>query len=305
LEFARYFGRKKWQVELLSNNAFQGRKAPDIFVANGPRGYFIEVKNIGFDDEEYSFGTRISEVLNAKGLSFMIVIRSNSLLCKPAYKFQSKDEKETSCALALKEFSDGLRGISSATGKLTIRTAVADVELHPIERGQSFLGIRTTLEVVSEPPEYRERIRYDILQKSSKREDWKGTELDRLYIIAIDDFSWLFSLDTYNILLFGPSTEFYPPLPVPDPTIDFKIQNALDLGWKDYLEKMCILRRDRLVIEDHQRGMFYSETKLRNLTAVLVKHQDIFYLLANPFTEDRINSPHILVELADCVIGWE
>jgi hypothetical protein len=305
LEFARYFATKKWQVELLSNNAFQGRKAPDMLVTSGSREYFIEVKNIGFDEEEYNFGTRVAEALNAKGMSFMVVIKSSSLLSRPAYKFQSKEQKEASCVVALDEFNNRLKGISSTTEELKISTTIADVELHPTQKGQSYLGIRAMKEVISEPSEYGERIKYDILQKSGKREDWAGPELDKLYIVAIDDFSWFFNIDRYNIELFGPTTCFYPPLPVPNPTIDATIQNALNLGWKDYLVRMGILRKGWSVIEDQQRGMFYTEARLRNVTAVLVRNQSTLYLLANPFAENRINNTSILAELADCSIGWQ
>jgi hypothetical protein len=304
LEFARYFAMKNWQVELLSTDAFAARKAPDMLVKSGSKEYFIEVKNLGYDDEEYNFGTRVSEVLNAKGMSFMVVLKSGSLLYTPAYRFQSKEQKERSCVLALEEFSNKLKEISSTTKEFKISTTIADVELHPTEGGQSYLGIRAMKEVTSQSPDYPERIRYDIMQKSAKREDWVGPELDKLYIVAIDDFSWLFSIDTYNIELFGRITEFYPPLPVPNPTIDSTIQNALNLGWKKYLVRMGILRNGRSVIEDHQRGMFYTEARLRNVTAVLVRNQRALYLLANPFAENRINNPGILEELADCIIGW-
>ncbi len=110
---------------------------------------------------------------------------------------------------------------------------------------------------------------------------------------------------TYNIELFGNSTEFYPPLPVPNPTITADVKKkALDLGWKGYLVKMHILRNNRSVIPDESRGKFFNEPKLKNATAVLVRHNFDMYLLANPFADTRINRLNILQELADCSVGW-
>lgn len=93
LEFARYFTRNKMQVELLSNNAFQGRKAPDMWVGSDSIEYFVEVKNIQFDEEDYTFGTKVAEALNSLGMSFMVVVKSSSLLSTPSYKYQAKDQK--------------------------------------------------------------------------------------------------------------------------------------------------------------------------------------------------------------------
>jgi hypothetical protein len=304
LELARYFVMKKWQVELLSRDVFQGRRAPDIYVVSGTKEYFVEVKSIQFDEEEYNFGTAIANILNSAGMSLMVVVKSSSRLSMPAYKYETKDQKELDAKNALVEFKSKLEGIS-ITGKTNIRTAVADVELYPTKGDKSYLGISMTAVVISNHEEYLERIRYDVLQKSNKRTDWSGAELDKLYVVAIDDASIFFDPDWYNIALFGPSTEFYPPLPIPEPTIDAKIQHALDLGWKEYLTTMRILRNNRSVIEDHERGMFYSETALKNVTAIMVRNRNNnFYLLANPFAEDRINSPNIMTEMADCIIGW-
>lgn len=303
LEFARYFVQKDCQVELLPSNAFSGRKAPDMLVTNNSKDYFVEVKNIQSDDEEYNFGTAIADALNSVGKSFMVVIKSTSKLSKPAYKYETKDQKELDSKSALEEFRRKMRGIP-ADRETKINTAVADIELHPTKKGESYLGISAMKEVITSHGEYLERIRYDIVQKGSKRNDWSGTELDKLYLVAMDDESVFFDSDWYNIILFGPSNEFYPPLPVPEPTIDATIQHAIDLGWKEYLTRMRILRNNRSVIEDHQRGMFYNQAPMKNVTAIIVRNKTNFYLLANPFAEDRINSPNILTEMANCIIGW-
>lgn len=304
LEFARYFVLKKWPVELLASNVFSGRKAPDMLVAGSSKEYFVEVKNIQFDEEEHSFGAAIADILNSEGMSFMVVIKSSSELSTPAYKYQTKDQKETVAKKAIDEFKSKLNAVSK-TKENTVNTAVAEIELHPTQKGKSYLGITAMKEAISMPNEYSERIKYDILLKSSKRNDWVGTELDKPYLVAIDDPSTFFDTDWYNIILFGPSTEFYPPLPIPEPTIDATIQHAIDLGWKEYLTKMCILRNNRSIIEDHQRGIFYNQAPMKNVTAIMVRHQTNFYLIVNPFAEDRINCPNILTEMADCIVGWE
>lgn len=305
LQFAKYFSVvKQWQVELLAHNAFGERRVPDMIAVSGKRKYYVEVKNIQFDSAEHGFGTKIAELLNNKGRRFVVVLKSLSKLATPAYWYQSKSEKKKQVQEALSEFETKLAKIQSSTETGVISTSIADIELLPTEREKSFLGITTT-EVITEPKDYGPRIVYDVIDKSSKRDDWTDMELDIPYLIAIDDSSWMFDdACRYNIELFGSSTEFYPPLPVPNPTIDGNIQNALDLGWKDYLFTMHILRNGRSVIQDEARGKFFTEPKLKNATAILVKHRDTFYLLANPFADNRINKPDILKELADCIIGW-
>jgi hypothetical protein len=299
LEFARYFAGNKMKVELLSCNVFQGRNPPDMLVKSDSKDYFIEVKNIQLDEEEHEFGMKVVEVLNSLNMSFMVVIKSSSYLSTPAYKYQTREQKGRSCEKALSEFKDKLTN----TFPITISTSVADIELHPTKRGKSYLEITTMMEAISQTPDYKEKIRYDIIQKSKKRDEWIGKELDRFYITGIDDSSWLFSIDTYNIELFGKAN--YYPISVPEAKINSKIENAIKNGWEDYLRKMCILRNNRSVIPEDERGMFFTEASMKNVTAILVRNKDRFYLLANPFAEETINNPDIFKEFKNCQIGWE
>lgn len=304
LEFARYFVRNNNVVQLLANNVFQGRRSPDMLVSGESKEYFVEVKNIEFDDEDYDFGTKIAEILNGLGMFFMVVVKSESLLSTPAYKYQSRDRKEEQCGKALEEFKDKLQNLPDIA-TIGFRTSVADVELHPTKLGKSYLGIGTMLEAISEPPEYKERIRYDILQKSRKREDWTGDELSKLYILAIDDNSMFFYADRYNMELFGNCAYYSPPLQVPDIPVSNIISDAIKQGWKDYLIKMCVLRNGRSIISDNERGMLFTEPALKNVTAILVRHGSNFHLLADPFADAKINDASILTELKGCIIGWE
>jgi hypothetical protein len=305
LEFARYFVRNKMQVELLPSNIFQGRKAPDMLVVSNSKEYFVEVKNIQFDDESYDFGSEIAETLNALGLSFMVIVKSLSLLSTPAYKYQTKDQKEKQCRDAMEEFKDKVGKISLDSPTISISTKIADIELHPTKKGKSYLGISTMLQAISEPTEYKDRIKYDILEKSKKREDWTGDELGKFYIVAIDDNSMFFYIDRYNADLFGSATYYCPPLPVPDTTIDPMMDFALRHGWEEYLTKMCVLRNDRSVIPENKRGMLFTEPTMKNVTAILVRHGSDFHLLANPFAEEKINNANIFAELKNYLVGWE
>jgi hypothetical protein len=276
-----------------------------MLVLGESKEYFVEVKNIEFDDEDYDFGTKIAGILNDLEKFFMVVVKSASVLSTPAYKYQTRDQKEEQCGKALEEFKDKLKNFPPDSPTISIHTSVADIELHPTKLGKSYLGIGTMLQAISEPPEYKERIRYDILQKSRKREDWTVDELSKLYIVAIDDNSMFFYVDRYNMELFGNCAYYSPPLAVPDIPISNMIGDAIKQGWKDYLIKMCVLRNDRSVISENERGMLFTEPSLKNVTAILVRHGKSFHLFANPFADEKINNANILMELQDCLTGWE
>jgi hypothetical protein len=296
LEFARYF---------LQNNVFGKRRAPDMLVTSNLKEYFVEVKNIQLDDEEYILGSKIADVLNSLGLSFMVVLKSSSVLATPAYKHQTIRQKEKICETFINEFKEKLKNISLNSPKISIGTAVADVELHATEKRKSYFGIGTMKQAITEPPEYKERIKFDVLQKAKKREDWTGDELDKFYIVAIDDDSLFFYVDRYNVELFGNATYCCSPLPVPRITIDSKIANALEHGWKGYWQEMCVIPNSRSVIPDNERGMFFNEPEMKSVTAVLIRHRGSFYLLANPFSDERINNPQIFSELSGFLTGWK
>lgn len=305
LEFARYFIRNNMKVELLSNNAFGGRKPPDMWVGSDSKEYFVEVKNIQLGDEEYDFGTEIAKALNSLCMSFMVVVKSSTQLSTPTYKYQTREQKKRDCERALCEFTDKLRDMPTMTSIFTVTTAIADIELHPTNMGKSYFGIGTMKQAIGEPPDYKERIRYDVLQKSKKREKWVGRELDRFYIIGVDDNSLFFDIDRYNEDFFGAATYFVHPLPVPEAKMNSEIENAVNSGWAGYLKRMCVLRNDRTVIPDGNRGMFFNEPSMRNVTGILVMHRDTLYLLANPLAEKRTNNIGILTELKSCKVGWE
>ena len=204
---------------------------------------------------------------------------------------------------ALNEFKDKLNNISIDSLPLVIPTTFADIELHKTNKKRSYLGIGAMKSAISEPPDYKERIRYDVVQKASKRNDWIGDELDKFYIVAIADNSLFFYIDRYNIELFGHATLHLGN--VPEVEMNPEIENSIKIGWEQYLRKMCILRNDRTVIPGDKRGLFFVEPLTKNISAVLVKHRNRFYLLANPLAERRINNPAILGELQDCFVGWE
>jgi hypothetical protein len=305
LQFARYFSVvKRWEVSLLGNNAFGERKVPDMEVTSFIRKYYIEVKNIQYDAAEHQFATRIIQLLNDQGRRFMVVLKSLSALATQAFWYQTRKEKERQIQEALIEFKAVLDKIPSSSEKVTISTSIADVELLLTKKEKSFLGITST-EVITEPEDYGPRIVYDIIVKCNKRNDWQNGELETPYLIAIDDPSWMFDeACRYNIELFGKSTYFAGFSPVPDPTIDVNVKDALALGWKNYLLEMHILRNGRSVIEDKDRGKLFTESRLTNFTALLIRHSQAFYLLANPFSDNRINKPDILTEFSDCKTGW-
>ncbi len=305
LKFARYFVRNNMHVELLSNNVFQGRKVPDIYAKNNAREFFVEVKNIQLDDEDYNFGKGVAEILNSLGLCFVVVIKSFELLATPTYEYKTREQKELLCKKSLDEFRDALKKLPLSFSTITVHTTIAEVELHPTKMSKSYLGINTMEQAISEPTGYREKVRLDIKEKSKKREEWVGNELNKFYIVAIDDDTMFFYIDRYNMDLFGKSVGYSPPLIVPDANITPEIGKAMKNGWTDYLKRMCILPNNRCIIPEEERGLFFSEPLMRNVSAVMAHHNNGFYLLANPFAEERINSPAILQELRNCHLGWE
>jgi len=305
LEFAKYLLGKNMNVELLSNNAFGGRKPPDIYAKSDAKDYFVEVKNIQLDEMDYIFGNKIAEILNAQGLAFCVAVKSSSFISTPAYFYNTRDKKENFIQSALDEFSNKLKTSSLKCSPVTIRTKYAEIELHQTNKKRSYLGIGSMKTAISEPSDYGKRIRNDILLKSKKRETWIGDELYKRYIVAIDDDSVFFYIDRYNVEIFGNATYYKYPLKVPDVKLDPKIEDAIKTGWEGYLERMCILQNNRSVIPEDKRGLFFTDPLTKNVSAVLVKHRNDYFLLANPLADHKVNDPAILRDFKDCYIGWE
>jgi len=303
LEFAKYFTKRKMKVKLLSCNDFGGRSPPDIWVHSGSKEYWVEVKNISEDETTYFLGRKIASILNSQGLSFAIIIGSLNSMSIPTYSYTTRREKEEHLQPILEEFREKIKGISSRSLPITIRTASIDVELHKTKFKESYLGGRTMVEAVSEPNEYGGRIRFDVHQKAKKRDKWREEELDKPYIIAIDSESMFFHLDRFNAELFGNATTYQ--RRVPETKTNNEIEEAVKNGWKEYLEKMRILQVDRTVIPENERGLFFTDPLTKNVSAVLLMHQQTFYILANPLADTRINHPTILQDFADCFSGWE
>jgi predicted house-cleaning noncanonical NTP pyrophosphatase (MazG superfamily) len=303
LEFAKYLLRKKMKVKLLSCNDFEGRSPPDIWVQSGSREYLVEVKNITDDRVINVLGREIASILNSRGHSFAVIVGSLKSMSMPTYFHETRAEKEKLLQPILEEFREKIEGISLGSLPITIRTALVDVELHKTKFEESYFGGTTMYEAIGEPDDYRERIRLDVHQKAEKRKEWLKEELDRPYIIAIDDEAMFFHSDSYNTELFGNATTYQ--YRVPETGINHEIEEAVKNGWKEYLQKMRILQIDRTVIPENERGLFFTDPATKNVSAVLLMHQWRFYILANPFADGRINDPAIFRDFADCLSGWE
>jgi len=303
LEFAKYFLKRKMKVKLLSCNDFERRSPPDIWVHSGSKEYLVEVKNIEEDRITYSLGREIASILNSQGYSFAIIVGSLNSMSIPTYSHETRGEKEKHLQPILEEFREKIKGISLGSLPITIKTASLDVELHETKSKKSYLGGMTMHEAVTEPNDYRERIKFDVHQKAKKRNKWLKDELDKPYIIAIDDESMFFHLDRYNTELFGNATTWQSR--VPETGTNHEIEEAVKNGWKEYLEKMRILQIDRTVIPENERGLFFTDPSTKNVSAVLLMHQQKFHILANPLADSRINDPAILQDFTDCFSGWE
>jgi hypothetical protein len=303
LEFARYFLRRKMKVELLSCNDFERRSPPDIWVHWGSKEYLVEVKNISEDEFTYVLGREMARILNSQGYSFMIIVTSLSLMSIPTYSHETRGEKEKYLQPILEEFKEKIKSLPSSSAPITVRTAALDVELHKTRGKESYLWARTMNEAVKEPDDYRERIKLDVHQKAAKRNEWLKEELDKPYIIAIDSESMFFHLDRFNAELFGKATTYNGG--VPEAKTNHEIEEAIVKGWKEYLRKMYVLQVDRTVIPGNERGLFFTDQLTKNVSAVLLMHQQRFYILANPFADSRINDPTILKDFSDCFSGWE
>jgi hypothetical protein len=303
LEFAKYFLRRKMKVKLLSCNDFEGRSPPDIWVHSGSKEYLVEIKNISEDRITYVLGRKIAGILNSQGHSLAIIVDSLNSMSIPTYFHETRGKKEKHLQPIIEEFREKIKGISLDSLPITIRTAFVDIELHETKRKESYLGGMTMHEAVSEPSDCGKRIKFDVRQKASKRNYWLKEELDKPYIIAIDDEAMFFHPDRYNVELFGNATTYQSR--VPETGTNHEIGEAVKNGWKEYLEKMRILQVDRTVIPENERGLFFTDPSTKNVSAVLLMHQQKFYILANPLAGSRINDPSILQDFADCIGGWE
>jgi hypothetical protein len=221
----------------------------------------------------------------------------------PTYFHETRGKKEKHLQPILEAFREKIKGISLDSLPITIRTAFADIKLYETKRKESYFGGVTMHEAVSEPSDYGKRIKFDVRQKARKRNDWLKEELDKPYIIAIDDEAMFFYLDRYNVELFGNATTGQSG--APETGTNHEIEEAMKKGWKEYLEKMYILPVDRTVIPENERGLFFTDPSTKNVSAVLLMHQQKFYILANPLADSRTNDPTILQDFADCISGWE
>lgn len=303
-EFARYFCKKEMNVELLSEHVFNGRPAPDMYVVDKTGEYFVEVKNIQQDSLDFDLGVRIAEELTSRGLSFDVVISTSPSLSTSTYTYQTRHKKESYAEIAFQEFMIELDRFKNRDIPTLIKTSQADIGLSKTNKGRSRLTMGTSKEAVEEPNDYKQRIKYDILKKAEKRKAWTGDELDKRYIIAVDDPTLGLVIDDYNFVFFGNAVTYLSGR-LPSVSRNSDINDAVKLGWTKYLERMFVLPSGSTVIPDSDRGICFTDPLTKNLTAIIVTNNKIFYLLANPFAEQKINSPDVMKVFRDCNTGWE
>jgi len=298
LEFARYFIRKKMQVKLLPYDAFGQRKSPDMYASHNSKEYFIEVKNIQEDDLDYLLGLEIVRILNLKGFSLRVNVGFSEQISTPTFFHETREEKKKYLESALSEFEKNLENVSMVSLPFAIETTYANIELQKTEKNKSYLGTTATKDsIMFGSSEYRARIMRDVTTKAEKRNHWIGDELEKSYIVAICDDSWYFRDYPYEQVLFGPRNIYPPEIKIPEVKLNDEIKEAMENGWEPYLRETCILTNNGKVILEKDRGLFFTESVTKNISAVLVKHREKFHVLANPLAEPKINDPNILLEL--------
>jgi len=306
LEIAKVLAKNGKEIRFLPDNFFDAR-SPDILAKDENFSTYIEVKRINEDEITFKIIDFLRDFL--KNLPYRVDVKLKEKLSLPAMDYKRREDQETLVKTSIEQFEesfnkDGITGRSSR-----IETEGMIFKFHQTDSGRGYPGIINT-ECIQVPEDIlKENVKYWLIKKAKKRDDWDGENRKYQYIIAIDCKEWAIDDITVNELLYGHRTSIGAHTKENEPLIEKmwekivkdksktipkwkEIEEASTKGWRDLLLKEALIPNDYTYLTDE--GIFLSEPAMENVSGVILKINDEIHFFPNPFASDEINNSLII-----------
>jgi len=283
LEVAKLLIEKGKKVEILLENVEVMNRPPDIFARDTEYEVYIEVTRITDDSTIKDISDSIDKFLKKENLVYRVTVSLNNEISVPAFGYE-RDIKNQKIVDGIKEFKEKVRMIDDSKLPTQIGTIIASFKIQKSPLDKGYTGFFETSGILVPYDKMIDKIKKDVIDKSEKRDEWIDKHRDKYFIVALM-FESIYDDPMYlKSALFGNYAIY-------DIDFDWKIKDANEKGWKNFLEKMEIYPQ-YTHLDPKRRGIYFNVNSLKNVSGVL----GIFrgrnpVFLPNPFAYEEINDP--------------
>jgi len=283
LEVAKILIEKGKKVEIILENYAGMNRPPDIFAKDTEYEVYVEVTRITDDFTIKDISDSIDKFLKKENYVYRVTVSLNNEISMPAFG-NERDIKKQKIIDGIKEFKEKVRMIDDSKLPTQIETSIASfkVQNSPLDIG--YAGFLRPSGILVPYDKIIDKIRKDVIDKSEKRDEWINKHRDKYFIVALM-FESIYDDPMYlQSALFGNYAIY-------DIDFDWKIKDANEKGWKNYLEKMKIYPQ-YTYLDPKRRGIYFNVNSMKNVSGVLGifrGRNPIF--LPNPFAYEEINDP--------------
>ncbi len=308
LEIAKILAESGKEVQLLTDNYFKC-KSPDILCNGKNFSAYIEVMRLTESESKYMVIEFLREFLS--NLPYRVDAKLKYELSLPARDYSTRKKQESLVKTSLDQFNESLKKETLSKLPFRIETDGICFEINRTDSGKGYPGIINT-EVIKVPENIlKENIKYWLIEKAKKRDDWGKEYLDYPYIIAFDCEEWSIDDITINELLYGQRTEIAALSALGKKYEQWKekewngiindkenkipkwkeIEKARKEGWGELLVKEALIPMDYTYLT--KEGIYLSEPKMKNVSGAIFRKDERVFYFPNPFACDEINYPNL------------
>jgi len=283
LDVAKLLIEKGKAVEILPETYEDMISPPDILAVDSKYEVYIEVTRITDDSTIKNISDSIDKFLKKQNYVYRVTVSLNNEISTPAFG-NERDIKNQKIVDGIEEFRDKMVSINNSNLPTHIETSIGTfkVEKSPFDMG--YTGSFQFSVIFIPDEKIIDKIRKDVIDKSKKRDKWIGEHRNKFFIVALVFEPLFHYIEHLEPALFGNDV-----ICLLD--YDYKINNANEKGWKDYLEKKNILTQISY-LDPKRRGIYFTVNSVKNVSGViglLYGRTPVF--LPNPFAYEEINDP--------------
>ncbi len=295
LEIAKLLIENGKTVKILSNSYDGMISPPDLLSIDDSFETYIEVKRFLDDPIGFRIKELVDDYKQLNDLQYYTVIELNKEFSAQFLSYndlQKKEEILEKLDLNDKK-NDFEKLLEKNTEKVEIETIFGKLILDKNPKYKNICAIRSPPMCI-DSKRVVERLNFDLDKKASKREKWEKRHLGKFYIIAFDFHNFQYDDIFVYQTLFGNSHQVCPPFKIPPFKGNDEINEAIKLGWKDYLLEKFVIPNNQVYIPISERGSYFTNPKLKNVSGLLCKFGERAYFTPNPFAYKEINDTDLL-----------
>lgn len=263
---------------------------PDIFAKDSQIEAYIEVRRIIEDPTKNQIIELLRKLL--RNYPCIVNLELNEEMATPTTRYYEIEKRKRMVREVLQQLETKLKMLNLSSLPMKIETDIGKFEVLRSPSNMGYPGV-LSYDIIVPKDKLIKKICYDLKEKAKKREEWGTEHKSKVYIIALDFEEWGYE-DLLEEALIGSRIYVLPPLKVPAIPETDEVRHARERGWEDFLRKTNIIPSDQIYLDWSKKGVFFTESIMKNVSGVIGRLDQKINFVPNPFSYDEINDPRLV-----------